>query len=612
MKRKLQETLNTWIVKAAVRLRGWAMLRRLMRKSRQVRLTQEHLLQTLLKLYAKTDFGIACGLPKTCDIYGFRRQFPITDYETLRPWIEKQMQDGKCCISPLPPIRYNLTSGSTGKPKFIPVSSNTYLWSRDAQMLTGYGMLRSRPKMLDGKILGIGAPAVEGLTQCGLPLGSRAGQTSQSLPRLIRAKYAIPASVLGIGDYELKYLLILRIALSEEQITYIQTANTSTLVLLSDLLNSHWEQLLSDLETGGFHRWADLSETVRADVCKLLRADPARAAQLRRLWLHSPATDMPRAKLRHLFPHVQAVGCWTSGSCSIFLNRLRAEFSEQTLIRDIGYITSEVHGTAAIEGNGRAAIPMLEHVFFEFVERSAWERGERETLLLDELEQGEHYYVIVTTADGLVRYQTNDILSVEGYLNSLPRLRFVQKGQGFANLTGEKLSEFQVLCAVAELERRYKISSAFFFMIACEKSLSYHLYYEAEPSCRFRFARRLQSLAACLDEELGRLNIEYSAKRQSRRLRPPEIHLLKPGTSHRFRRHWVEAGRREGQFKIIPISRRQDVSFDFEKAADFIRQPHCHAHRYLSKCGSSQQPWSKLIPSSPSETRRVKTSTSLT
>ena len=87
--------------------------------------------------------------------------------------------------------------------------------------------------------------------------------------------------------------------------------------------------------------------------------------------------------------------------------------------------------------------------FFEFVEKSLWEAGEPVFLSLDEIEEGEQYYVFTTTQGGLYRYDIDDIIEVTGRFNETPTIRFVQKGKGITNLTGEKLYESQLIQAIS-------------------------------------------------------------------------------------------------------------------------------------------------------------------
>ena len=56
--------------------------------------------------------------------------------------------------------------------------------------------------------------------------------------------------------------------------------------------------------------------------------------------------------------------------------------------------------------------------------------------------------------NGLYRYFINDLIEVTGWFQKTPTIRFVQKGKGVTNVTGEKLYEFHVIEAVKAIQKR--------------------------------------------------------------------------------------------------------------------------------------------------------------
>lgn len=82
------------------------------------------------------------------------------------------------------------------------------------------------------------------------------------------------------------------------------------------------------------------------------------------------------------------------------------------------------------------------------------EKDSNEFHLVDELEEGRDYYVVVTIESGLYRYAMNDVVRMVGRFGATPTLKFIQKGRGFISITGERLYEGQLLQAVrAEVEK---------------------------------------------------------------------------------------------------------------------------------------------------------------
>jgi len=201
-------------------------------------------------------------------------------------------------------------------------------------------------------------------------------------------------------------------------------------------------------------------------------------------------------------------------------------------------------------------------VFFEFAPDEAWGAGERDTLLLHELEQGSSYRVLVSTHGGLVRYDMNDIVRVTGIVGRTPTLAFVRKGRGVTNITGEKIAEDQVNLAMAEVAATARVSVPFYVVLADAAASHYCAYIEGDAD-----AQRVVALAEPLDAKLAALNIEYRSKRASGRLQPLRVVSLSSGAGRAYREHYVRKGQRDAQFKVLTLRDALDVDFDFLRYA---------------------------------------------
>jgi hypothetical protein len=550
------------LIETSVRLRGRRAFAALDRDARDPEAAQARALARVLCAQAATEYGTQHGFARIRSVEEYRRRVPINDYEDLRPWIERQDDSGDRVINHEMPASYALTSGTTGQPKFIPILKSTLEAHKRTQDLFTYSLLRDRPRIFKGHILAIVSPAVEGVMPgSGIPFGSASGQIYEGIPAVIQSKYVVPPAVSHVSDYDTKYLLILRLALAHRDVSYISTANPSTLVRLLALATTHWDELVLDVERGGFHRADKLPAAVQEAVASRLVARPARAVELRRLRRHHD-----EIRIRDLWPELQAVGVWTGGSCQIFFEQLAGQFSEQTLIRDVGYLSSEFRGAVPLSAGSQAGVPTFRDNFFEFVQRDAWDAGRHEFKGLHELVDGEQYYVFVTTDAGLYRYHMNDILEVSGFYANVPLLRFVQKGKGVTNISGEKLYESQVIGAVAQVEAKVDLQSSFYLMVADEARSRYELYYEPQPDCDGDALLRSPEFARLLDDALRGANIEYATKRQSGRIHAPVLSILRPGSYERYKRACLAEGQREGQFKIVALQYRRELRFDFDSA----------------------------------------------
>ena len=129
----------------------------------------------------------------------------------------------------------------------------------------------------------------------------------------------------------------------------------------------------------------------------------------------------------------------------------------------------------------------------------------------------------------------------------------MQKGKGVTNITGEKLYESQLLQAIAILKKNHSLDIKFFMMLADPETQKYSLFLEHEP------------VDINISEILSELNIEFDTKTKSGRLKPLAVHFIKKGTSESYKKHCLNEGQRESQFKTIHLQYKDDCTFNFEK-----------------------------------------------
>jgi GH3 auxin-responsive promoter len=525
---------------------------RLLRAARTPREAQARTLGAILRACAKTDLGRANDLASLADPDAFRRRIPIQDYEQLRPWIERQITAGRPALAPERPIFYARTSGTTGQPKAIPVTRRVLHDLRRAQRAMAFVQHRAADAFA-GSLLAIGGALCEERLPDGTMSGAVSGLIYGTMPALVRAKYVLPPAVFAIDDYELRYAVIARLAVECADITTIATANPSTILRLLDQIRRDLPVIVREMAVGQCGLLGRLEPGAAAAVRQRIGANPARARAL--------APLLARADLvtpEGLWPALGTVVTWLGGGCALAARTIASLLPPAARMIDFGYVASEMRGTIVVDADRDLALPLLEDVFFEFVPLERWERGDRETLLVDELEEGCDYQVIVTTFGGLVRYPMNDVLRAGPRIENTPTLRFLRKGRGMTSITGEKLSENQVSAAVTEVSRRLGAPVRFCILLADAERRRYRAFVEfaGEPYDPASFARGL-------DDGLSALNIEYAAKRGSGRLQAIEAVPLAPGAGESYRKDCVARGQREAQLKLPCLQNAEECRFDF-------------------------------------------------
>lgn len=504
-------------------------------------LAQRRALRRILAANAGTTFARDHGLAEVRTLAEFRARVPVRDYDQLRSYLDRQRITGEPALTAEPPLFYAQTSGSTGTPKYVPVTAETLRLMRTEQKIFSYLQCRVCPRAFQGRAFGIMGAAIEDRLGSGHVVGSVSGHLYRSLPAPQRARFVVPPDVSSVEPAELKYLLMLRLALEAQDITYLGSPNPSTFLRLLELLNTHRHELTASLATGSVPGWDQLETPVRRAIAGRITPRPERAAALER---------QPTLTWANVWPEIGLVTTWTGGSCGIALDALRGLLPATTLVMELGYQATEFRGTFALEAGTPSGLPPLNHHVLEFVEQSHWDRGAPEYRALDELEPGRMYQVIVTTASGLYRYFMNDLVTVEGRYRATPLLRFVQKGRGVTNLTGEKLYEAQFVEAMQRGLRALALNSTFYLAVADEAQMAYVMYVElSAPGAAARERPSADVLARAVDAELASLNLEYRSKRESGRLALPRVVWMRPGTAVAYQQASISAGQRERQYK---------------------------------------------------------------
>jgi hypothetical protein len=170
--------------------------------------------------------------------------------------------------------------------------------------------------------------------------------------------------------------------------------------------------------------------------------------------------------------------------------------------------------------------------FFEFIPENEYGRENPTVLEAHELERDRNYYILLTTSSGLYRYNICDVVRCTGFYRTTPMLVFLHKGAHISNITGEKISESQVVAAVRSCVERMQINLQHFTVSPMWGNPPQYQLLTEELDVRSPAVGR--SLAERVDGELQTLNCEYEERRRSGRLAQLNWRPLPAGTWQRF------------------------------------------------------------------------------
>ena len=533
----------------------YSLVRPLYKDSKHPNKVQKKLLQDILRNNASSQYGKKYQFSRITNIREYQKNIPISEYDQIKDFIQNQEQTHSVICSKA--FMYNQTSGTTGEPKYIPITKESITDLKHAQQISAWHNYNSCPEAYQGKLLGIVSPAIEGHLDSGTPYGAASGHIYNTMPDIARKKYVLPSELFSIENYTHKYYILTRIALEEESITFMGTANPSTFHKIEETIKTNVDSLIKDLNNGTCKYLGELEPSLRTQIEKFIKTNKQRAASLLQL------QQQGSISLSSLWPHLKLITTWTKGSCGIALSSLLQNQNHHIDVCELGYLASEMRGSIVIDPKNGTEILNTQSVFFEFCERDKWEQGETKLLTLNEIEKNLEYYIFITTKTGLYRYNMNDIIKVTGYYNNTPTIQFQQKGKGVTNITGEKLYESQILSAMQEIEQELSLDFNFYQAVADEEAQQYIIYVEPQKEKSISS----ETLSILLDQTIQKLNIEYMNKRKSGRLKPIEVKLLKQGTYETFKETRLKDGVREGQFKTVILEYKKNSTFPWSQYA---------------------------------------------
>jgi hypothetical protein len=487
---------------------------------------QTQLLQQIVASQTDTGFGRDHKFAVIKTVADYRRNVPIAPYEYVSPYIEKvQGGDTSALLADRRVRMFALTSGTTASRKLIPVTDAYLSMYRRGWNMWGLKMYRDnrgRKVAMRPIVQMVGDPE-EFRTSSGIPCGNLSGYTAMVQKRLIQWMYAVPYMTGKIKDAKARYYVALRCSIGRN-VSQFMAANPSTLVQFARTLDDEKESLIRDLRDGTLREDLEIPPDVRAWLYHRLSKDPKRAAELDRA-----ANRLGRLYPTEVWPvEGTVINTWTGGSMGPYLRQLPQYYGTPP-IRDLGLLASEGRMTIPLQGGTASGVLDIWSHYFEFVPEGEIDSTQPTVLGAHELSEGKSYFIIPTTAYGLYRYHISDLVRVTGFYGKTPLVEFLGKGHRFANMTGEKLSEYHVTKAMdAVVKQVSQPVRAYSLAPIWDEARPYYGLFLEEPDASNE--AMLRQFLVELDRQLGEENVEYAAKRDSGRLGPTKAMLIPAGT----------------------------------------------------------------------------------
>jgi len=478
---------------------------------------QDRVLMGIVEDNRRSDFGKKHDFKGVRNAEDFQTSVPLGDYDSHYPWIEKEIMGISDQLTSLPIERFATTSGTTSACKFIPITSRYVSDYKKATALWSLGALLNHPKIA-GRVLTIASSMNEGVTEGGIPYGAVSG--------LMQKKQIAVAKILGVAGPEIssikdigeKNYAIARVAL-EEDLTHIHTANPLTILNIMRTIDSHAGNLIGEVYDG-------------VSIMGKRKPNKNKARELEKML--SAGNFSPE----NYWPNLALVGCWTGGTQYLFLEQLRKYFPK-TPFRDIGLLASEGRMTIPLKDETPSGVLDISRSFFEFIPEKQMESDCPNVLKAGDLEVNKNYFIILTTGSGLYRYNMGDLVRVTGFFRNTPEVAFLGKGAHVSNVTGEKLTEHQVIGSYKSV-RKSRMPDKFILFPRVDDG-------NARYVIASSFGFDSEDLGA-LDNSLRASNIEYDSRRKAGKLGPLECIKMREEDFEEVSKRRLIPGK-EAQFK---------------------------------------------------------------
>ncbi|MBQ6862970.1 MAG: GH3 auxin-responsive promoter family protein [Clostridia bacterium] len=526
--------------------------------------TQEETLLNIMKRNKDCELGKKYGFADVKNLRDFQDKVPLSTFEDYAPLIDSMIDEGKENLITSDKIkRYCSSSGSVGKPKLQPKTAkdilNMYLMGfvgtpGCAALHFEKQGIKLPPQMGPLLISLNGHPLKNGMPCNG------AGQVPFLLLKPFLHHFTTtPDDILFPEDEEgtdMSYFQ-LRFCLTNKKVTYLGSMVITLLSNMFEYLEENWELLCNDIETGVMDPSIRCPQSLRDKYGKM-KPDPERAAELRAIF--KDGFDKPVAK--RIWPELLWGYGMISSTLAVYMDKLKRYVGELPM-HNMGYAASEGYMAIPVELDASDYVLLPRSIIYEFLPVDAPE-GTR-PLLLDEIEVGKDYEIIITNFSGLYRYRILDIVHVTGEFNQSKRIEFLYRSNMGLNIANEKTTT-QMLDWVAEqLQKKYNINF---------KGHSFYSDTDSKPPCYAMLVEtdsdipttRKAEFEADIDQFFRESNGKYDKYRHWGMIGDPVVYQLEKGTYDAYKASLVAQGRVLNQIKpVIVINTPERKEFFFGK-----------------------------------------------
>ena len=517
---------------------------RILKDWNDVSIQQLRLLMDIISLSEHSEFGKKYNFSDIKSVEQFRKNISIASYERVYPYIKKIIYGDSSALFNSSKVVKNFvaTSGTGGSPKILPLNSEYISRVKKFWLLWGTFLFKDHKELIGYRISHIVNNEdyfedINFLPELGTKLKpfstcrDTTGVVSGKIPWFIRDGFRVPSFVSSIKHHKLRFYCTLRFSCVDERLRLIMGVSPWNLIVYYDILVEYVQALLQDLRNGGI--CLDKFEDIVDSDKKLLEKN--KSFFKKDIYTYNRILKIYQAKNKDIlpgdiWPQLSVIGCWSQAQFKPVCQRLK-ELYNCSSIRDTGLISTEGSYSIPLSDNNDEGMLNLDWGFYEFIPEEEYEKNVEENsveyssqikpLLAHEIQSGKRYYMIITTYQGLFRYDQKDLIECTGHYRNIPLIRFISKVGSISDLTAEKITNTQVAECCEFLFKKYNFQP--FYMSVHPVIDNLQCYYELlVPPGKLDEVDE-EHFCRDFDDRLGKLNCGFREHIQTAKLKPTRI-----------------------------------------------------------------------------------------
>ncbi|SFC86692.1 GH3 family domain-containing protein [Butyrivibrio sp. YAB3001] len=503
---------------------GWDSLVNIDIRTDDILSPYQMVLRSILMSNQDTDMGKRFGFSDIITLSGYQARVPVSNYDFYEPLIKLQTNIGESGIFTSSKITdYLIMTNSLEMRKLYPCTREHI-----------EPLCKAAIKRLEGHItipLFVSIPRKEKFNDNAYS-NSCMGEVLKGLFEYNRMNanslssiFTSPFEILFPNNVKKIYYSRVLFALRERDVDQIYAANAWDVMEMFSFIEKNWKNLCNDIEKGTITQRDDIESELREKLESYCKPDAERANELRAIF--EQGFDKPVAtKIWNKLTTIIADG---EGVYSIYRKNMKRYTGDIELKHSLYTFAGSLIGSDE-EGAFKLS---TDNTFVEFSPVEKEKSGDADVLLARDVEPGKDYEILITTASGLYRMRTGEIVRINKVEQEIPYFTKGYRKDQTVTIGGINITEKDFADAVLKLIEKTGLD-VMDYVYGIERNASTRIrgpvvYLETKDDVD------TEKMGELFDEILCDINKDYASARDSGKIEKVKVKGLEIETQLLYR-----------------------------------------------------------------------------